>query len=71
MAKLDRSRGYGEITGDYTGKKYDQDGAIFNSEGDEWVDPKAAPPAAPAPAADPKGKKADKVVDQLAAQTAE
>ena len=69
MAKLDRSRGYGEITGDYTGKKYDQDGAIFNSEGDEWVDPKAAPVVEAAP--EPKGKKADKVVDQLAAQTAE
>ena len=41
MAQFDKNKPYGEISGDFTGKKYEQDGKIFCADGSEWVDPKA------------------------------
>lgn len=41
--KLDRSRPFGEIFGGNTGAKYEQDGVMFNAQGEAIVKPKAEP----------------------------
>lgn len=37
MIKLDRKRPYGEIIGSTDGSKYDQDGRIFDVDGNEII----------------------------------
>lgn len=73
MATLNRQKSYGEIVGDLQGRKYEQDGKYFGTNGEEIVDKskqaapaKPAAPVAPKPAVDPAAKSL--VDDQLAKQ---
>lgn len=40
MITLDRSRGYGEIFGDAGNARYEQDGRLFDADGNEITMPK-------------------------------
>lgn len=42
MAGLDKSRAYGIVYGDDSGRAFEQDGRFFNGAGRPWVDPAAA-----------------------------
>lgn len=56
MKTLDRQKSYGTIHGDTEGRVYEQDGAIFDAEGNEWQS--LAPPIPePTPQVDDPAKK--------------
>ena len=68
MAALDRKRPYGSITGDSSGRAYEQDNTFYTASGEPWLEPEAAPltdgseqPVALAKPAPKKGKAADPV----------
>lgn len=78
MATFDRTQPYGQIANDEFGRCYEQNGAFFLGNGDEWRQEdtavakrgkaKAAPVDDPAPVADPAPSPVD---EQLAAQLGE
>lgn len=72
MAKLDRKREFGTITGDDQGRLYEQDHLFFAADGSEWEDPAKADAKAELgdkPASKARAAKADaKADDQLSAQ---
>ncbi len=66
MAQLDKSKPYGTVHGDVTGKRFEQGGVYFDGEGNEiGAPPKVRPDAAPKPET---AAKADPIRDQLAKQ---
>jgi hypothetical protein len=60
MAKLDKSKPYGEVFGDPQGHRYEQDGKLFDALGEEIVvkakDTPKQPTQPKQPAASGKGK---------------
>ena len=74
MAKLDRTREFGTITGDTEGRFFEQDHLYFTSDGSEWVnpdepqpehDPATTPKAKPGKAAKVEAKTDDQLAEQL------
>lgn len=45
MKTLDKQKPYGTVYGDQLGRCYEQDGVVFDAEGNEWK----APPPPPEP----------------------